>query len=80
MMVGQNKWQTFKDNFAQAYWHYQIYKIAAAAAHGYGASENHVHETDTQMMTVDALQDLANTTMDDKDISVRGSKIYIPCV
>ena len=36
-------------------------------AHGYGASANHAHETDTQVMTTDALQELANTAMEDNE-------------
>ena len=79
MMVGQNNCQTFKDHFAQEYWRYHICKIARFAAHGHGASENHVHETDTHMMTVDALQELKKATMDNKEPFRRGvKKIYTP--
>ena len=42
-------------------------KKVTANTHGYGASENHAHETDTQMMTADALQALVNVTMEYKE-------------
>ena len=45
MQVVLKTCQSFKDNFLQAYRRYQIRKKATAAAHGYGASENHAHET-----------------------------------
>ena len=41
IQVGLKIWQAFKDHFIQAYRRYQIRKKATAAAHGYGASENH---------------------------------------
>ena len=66
MIVVQNNWQTFKDKFEQAYMRYYTHKKAADAAHGYGASENHAHETDNQMMTVDALQALVSIKMKEK--------------
>ena len=66
MQVGLKNWQAFKDHFEQAYRCYQIHTKATASAHGYGDSENHVHETYSQVMTVDALQALSNETMDDK--------------
>ena len=46
MQVGQKNWQAFKDQFAYPYRHYQIPQNATAAAHGYGTSQNCVHETD----------------------------------
>ena len=54
--VGLNNWQAFRDHFLQAYRRYQFRKKATAAAHRYGDSENHAHETDAQVMTVDSLQ------------------------
>ena len=42
MHIGQKNWQAFKYHFAQAYRHCQTRKKAIAAAHGYGASSNHV--------------------------------------
>ena len=38
--VGLQTCQGFKDRFLLAYRHYQIYKKAPAAAHGYGDSEH----------------------------------------
>ena len=45
IQVGLKTWQDFKDHFSQAYRRYQTRKKASAAAHGYGASENHTQET-----------------------------------
>ena len=59
MQIGMKTWQDFKDHFTQAYWRYQIFKKATAAAHGYGASANHTEETEAQFNTADALQVLA---------------------
>ena len=67
MQAGLKNWQDFKDHFAQAYRRYQIRKKETAAAHGYGASENHTQETEAQVNTADALQALACTTMEDKE-------------
>ena len=67
IQVGLKTWQTFKDHFAQAYRRYQIRKKATSAAHGYGASENHTHETEAQVNTTDALQALACAAMEDKE-------------
>ena len=67
MMVGQNNWKAFKDHFAQAYSRYQIHKKATDAAHIYGASKNYDHETDAHMMTANAIQEVANLTMEDKE-------------
>ena len=58
MQVGLKTCQAFKDYFAQAYRRYQIRKKATAAAHGYGASANHTHETESQVNTTDSLQSL----------------------
>ena len=66
-MVGQNNGLAFKDTFEQAYGRYHIRKKAIYAAHVYGASANHAHAKDYQMITVDALQALANATMEDKE-------------
>ena len=70
MQVGLKTWQAFKDHFAQAYRRYQIRKKATAAAHGYGASENHTHETEAQVNTADALQALACAAMEEKEVMV----------
>ena len=51
------------NNVLQAYMRYQIRKKEAAAAHGYGASENHAHESDSQAMTEDALHALPHATI-----------------
>ena len=59
MQVGLKTWQAFKDDFVQAYRRYQIRKKSTSVAHGYGASENHTQETDAQVNTADALQELA---------------------
>ena len=67
MQVGLKTWQAFKDHFTQAYRRYQIRKIATAAAHGYGASEKHTWDTESQVNTADALQELACASMEDKD-------------
>ena len=56
MQVGQKNWQAFKDHFSQAYRRYHIHKKATYASHGYVASANHAHDTDDQVVTVDALQ------------------------
>ena len=45
---------------------YRIRKKSTAAAHGYGASENHTQETGAQMMTKDATKALENATIEDK--------------
>ena len=42
---------------------YQIRKKSTAAAHVYGASENHTQETEAQVNTADALQALACAAM-----------------
>ena len=67
MQVGLKNWQAFKDQFLKFYRRYQIWKKPTAAAHGYGASEKHVYETDAQGMTADALQELSNATMEAKE-------------
>ena len=67
MQVGLKTWQAFKDHFAQAYRRYQIRKKATAADYGYGLSENHTQETESQVNTADALQALACVAMEDKD-------------
>ena len=64
MQVGLKTWQDFKDHFAQAYRRYHVRKKATAAAHGYGESENHTQETESQVNTVDALQALAYSAME----------------
>ena len=45
MQVGLKTWQAFGDHFAQAHRRYQVRKKETAAAHGYGASENHTQDT-----------------------------------
>ena len=67
MQVGLKTWKYFKDHFSQAYMGYQIRKKSTAAANGYGASENHTQETDSQVNTVNALQALACAEMEDKE-------------
>ena len=63
IQVDQKKWKAFKGNFAQAYRRYHILNKWTATTHGYGASENLVHETDAQVMTADALHAVSNSTM-----------------
>ena len=67
MQVGLNNWQASKYHFMPAYRSYQIRKKSTAAAHGYGASANHSHETESQVITEDALQALTNAAMEDKE-------------
>ena len=67
MKVGLKTWQAFKDHFTQAYRRYKIRNKATAAAHGYGASENHTQETEALVNTADALQALACAAMEDKE-------------
>ena len=67
MQVGLKSWQAFKDHFAQADMRYHIRKKVTAAAHGYGTSENHTHETKAQVNTADALQELACASTEDKE-------------
>ena len=67
MQVSLKNWHAFKDNFVQAYRCYQIHNKETTVAHGYGASVNHAHETYAQVMTLDALQALANAKMKDKE-------------
>ena len=66
IQVGLRTWQAFKEHFTQAYRRYQIRKKATAAAHGYGASENHTQDTEDQVNTADALQSLACAAMEYK--------------
>ena len=42
--------------FLQAYRRYQIHNKSTATTRVYGASANHAHKTDAQVMTADALQ------------------------
>ena len=67
IQVGLKKWQTFKYHFTQVYRRYKIRKKETAAAHGYGASENHTHVTEDQVKTADALQALACAAMEDTE-------------
>ena len=67
MQVGLKTWQAFKYHFAQAYSCYQILKKETAAPHGYGASINNTHETESKVNTTDALQELACAAMEDKE-------------
>ena len=67
MQAGLKTCNYFKDHFYQAYTSYQIRKKAKAANHGYGDSANHALETESQAMTVDALQALACVAMEDKE-------------
>ena len=67
MQVRLKDWWAFKDHFAQYYRRYHIRKKKNVAEYGYGASENHTHETDTQVMNVGALQALKIATMEDKE-------------
>ena len=67
MQVGLKTWQAFKYHFTKAYRSYQIRKKATAAAHGYGASENHTQNTESQVNTADALQTLACAAIKDKE-------------
>ena len=64
MQVALKTRQAFKYHFPQAYRCYQIYKKATAAVHGYGASENHTQETESQVNNADALQVLACEAME----------------
>ena len=63
MQVGLKTWQAFKDHFAQAYRRYHTCKKATADAHWYGESENHTQETEAQVNTKDALQELTCAAM-----------------
>ena len=65
--VGLKTWQAFKDHLSQAYRRYHNCKKETAAAHGYGASENHKQETDSQVNTADTLQELACPEMEYKE-------------
>ena len=67
MQVGLKTWQTFKDQFLQAYRRYKIHKKASSASHGYRASSNHTQETENQVMNADALQSFACAAMEDKE-------------
>ena len=67
MQVGLNIWQAFKDHFKQTYRSYQTRKKATTASHGYGEAKNYTQETDAQVNTADALQELACTVMEDKE-------------
>ena len=67
MKIGIKTWQAFKDHFLQTYRCYNIRKKATAAAHGYGASENHTQETQAKVNTADALQALACAAMEEKE-------------
>ena len=67
MKVGLKTWHAFKDHFAQTYRRYQIRKKATSEAHGYGASENHTEETESQFNTADVVQGLACAAMEDKE-------------
>ena len=64
MQVGLKTWQDFKDHLSQDYRRYQIRKKATAAAHRYGAAENHTQETDSQVNTMDEMQALACAAME----------------
>ena len=77
MQVGLKTWQDFKDHFEQAYRRYQIRKKATAAAHGYGESENHTQETESQVNTVDELQALACAAMECKEAIANLTSINI---
>ena len=77
MQVGQKTWQAFKDHFTQAYRFYQIHKKATAAAHGYGAPENHIQETESQVNTADALQALSFAVMEDKEVMANLTSINL---
>ena len=75
MKVGQNIWQAFKDYFLQAFRRYHIFKKATSATHGHGASENHIHETESQVMTADMLQALACVAMEEKEAMANLTRI-----
>ena len=67
ILVGQKTWQSFKNHFAQAYKCYNIRKTETSVDHGYGDAANHAQETDSQMMTANALQALTNVEIADKE-------------
>ena len=67
MQVGLTNWQVFKDRFTQAYKCDQIRKKATSATHGYGASSNHIHDTESQVNTEDSLQALACAAMEENE-------------
>ena len=67
MQVGQNNWRASRDQFKKTYRSYQISKKWIAAAHGYGATENHANETYARVKTSDALQALANAKTEDNE-------------
>ena len=59
--------QAFKKHFTQVYRDYQTHKKPTASSHGYGDVANHNQEKDAQSMTADALQALANVTIEYKE-------------
>ena len=77
MQVGLKTLHTFKGHFTQAYRRYHIRKKETAAAHGYGASENHTQETEAQANTTDALQALACAATKDKEAMVKLTSINL---
>ena len=77
MQVDLNNWQAFEIFFLQPYRRYQICKKATAVAHGYGASANHAHETDTQVMIEDELKALANVKMEDNEAMANLTRINL---
>ena len=66
MQIGLKIWQDFRDHFSQSYRRYHIHRKETAAAHGYGAVENHTQETDDRVNTVDALQSLVFSAIEEK--------------
>ena len=77
MQFGLKTCQAFKDHFSQAYMRYHIGKKATATVHGCGASENHTKETDAQVNTADAFQELACESMEDKGAMVNLTSINL---
>ena len=77
MQVSLQTWQAIKDHFSKTYRRYQIRKKAISAAHGYGASLTHAQETASQVMNADALQALACSEMEDKEVMEKITSINL---
>ena len=66
MLVDQNTWKVFKNQYTHTYRRYQTRNKSKAASHGYGAAGNNVQETEAQNIMADALQALTNVVIEDK--------------
>ena len=77
MHIGLKFCQAFKDDISQDYRRYQISKKLTAAAHGYGASENHTQKTDAQVNIADALQEISSAAMEEKEAMANRNSIKL---